>query len=69
MTILHRMLDCNMSVAGCWMGGVCAAAAGACQGANVVLVQDRPVLGGNASSEIRMHGLGEAGQDFGGDFK
>lgn len=37
------------------MAGVCAAIAAARLGASVVLVQDRSVLGGNASSEIRMH--------------
>lgn len=35
----------------------CALAA-ARQGAKVILIQDRPVLGGNASSEIRMHIVG-----------
>jgi len=37
------------------MAGVCAALAAARRGASVVLVQDRSVLGGNASSEVRMH--------------
>ncbi len=37
------------------MAGVCAALAAARSGVSVALVQDRPVLGGNASSEIRMH--------------
>ena len=40
------------------MAGVCAAISAARMGARVVLVQDRPVLGGNASSEIRMHIVG-----------
>ena len=35
----------------------CALAAARC-GAKVLLCQDRPVLGGNASSEIRMHAVG-----------
>ncbi len=37
------------------MAGVCAAIAAARKGLNTALVQDRPVLGGNASSEIRVH--------------
>jgi len=48
-------LDVDVAVMGGGMAGVCAALAAARLGARVVLVQDRPVLGGNASSEIRMH--------------
>ncbi len=40
------------------MAGTTAALAAARNGATVVLVQDRSVLGGNASSEIRMHVVG-----------
>ncbi len=40
------------------MAGVCAALAAARQGGKVALVQDRSVLGRNASSEIRMHIVG-----------
>lgn len=40
------------------MAGVCAALAAARNGARVILCQDRPVLGGNGSSEVRMHILG-----------
>jgi hypothetical protein len=40
------------------MSGVSCALAASRQGAKVILVQDRPVLGGNASSEIRMHIMG-----------
>lgn len=43
------------------MSGVCCALAAARLGARVILVQDRPVLGGNASSEIRMHMVGATG--------
>ncbi len=42
-------------VVGGGMAGVCAALAAARCGAQVVLVHDRPVLGGNSSSEVRMH--------------
>lgn len=42
-------------VVGGGIGGICAAVAAARNGAKTALIQDRPVLGGNASSEIRMH--------------
>ncbi|MFC6452682.1 FAD-dependent oxidoreductase [Paenibacillus vulneris] len=47
-------------VAGGGISGVLAALAAARNGAKVVICQDRPVLGGNASSEIRMHIVGAA---------
>ncbi len=56
----HR-LDCDILVAGGGLAGVTAALAAARLGAKVVLCQDRPVLGGNASSEIRMHVSGADG--------
>lgn len=37
------------------MSGVCAAIAAARRGVKTALIHNRPVLGGNASSEIRMH--------------
>ncbi len=51
-------LECDFLVAGGGMAGVCAALAAARNGASVVLVQDRSRLGGNASSEVRMHIVG-----------
>lgn len=48
-------IECEFLVVGGGMSGVCAAIAAARKGVSTVLVQDRPVLGGNASSEIRMH--------------
>jgi hypothetical protein len=54
---VHR-LEADILVAGGGMSGVCCALAAARQGARVILCQDRPVLGGNASSEIRMHIVG-----------
>ncbi len=51
-------LDSDVFVAGGGMSGVCCALAAARQGVRVILCQDRPVLGGNASSEIRMHIVG-----------
>ena len=51
-------LDCDLFIAGGGMAGVCAAVAAARYGAKVVLVQDRSRLGGNASSEVKMHIVG-----------
>jgi hypothetical protein len=51
-------LDCDLLVAGGGLAGVCAALAAARHGARVVLVQDRSRLGGNSSSEVKMHVVG-----------
>ncbi|MBL9208457.1 MAG: FAD-dependent oxidoreductase [Opitutaceae bacterium] len=51
-------LDCDVLVAGGGLAGVCAAISAARLGSRVVLVQDRSRLGGNASSEVRMHPMG-----------
>lgn len=51
-------LRCDVFIAGGGMAGVCAAVAAARNGAKVVLVQDRSRLGGNASSEVKMHIVG-----------
>ena len=51
-------LDCDVLVAGGGLSGICAAMAAARHGKKVVLVQDRSRLGGNSSSEIKMHPLG-----------
>ena len=51
-------LDADVFIAGAGMAGICAALAAARHGARVVLVQDRSRLGGNASSEVRMHIVG-----------
>ena len=47
--------DCQVLIVGGGLSGLCAAIASARHGAKTILVQNRPVLGGNASSEIRMH--------------
>lgn len=51
----NRTLDYEVVVIGGGAAGICAAVAAARNGAKTMLVQDRPVLGGNASSEIRVH--------------
>lgn len=62
-TVGETALVADFVVAGGGLAGVCAALAAARHGAKVVLVQDRPVLGGNASSEIRMGILGAHGDE------
>ena len=47
--------DVDVCVVGGGMAGLCAALAAARHGAKVVVMHDRPVLGGNASSECRVH--------------
>ncbi|MBQ9783133.1 MAG: FAD-dependent oxidoreductase [Clostridia bacterium] len=49
-----RHHECDLCVVGGGLAGVLCAISAARRGAKVVLVQDRPVLGGNSSSEIRM---------------
>ncbi|EWH10219.1 FAD dependent oxidoreductase [Catenovulum agarivorans DS-2] len=51
-------ISTDFVVAGGGLAGVCAAIAAARNGSKVVLIQDRPVLGGNASSEVRVWALG-----------
>ncbi|PIF20690.1 FAD-dependent oxidoreductase [Candidatus Pantoea floridensis] len=50
----QQQLQADLLVAGGGLAGVCAALAAAREGLSVVLIQDRPVLGGNASSEVRL---------------
>lgn len=60
-TIKDVELSADIVVAGGGLSGVCAAVSAARHGATVILVQDRPVLGGNASSEVRMGIVGAKG--------
>ena len=46
--------EADICVVGGGIGGMFTAISAARHGAKVLLMQDRPVLGGNASSEIRM---------------
>jgi len=56
-------LSCDFCVVGGGMAGVAAAIAAARHGLKVILIQDRAVLGGNASSEVRMWICGAHGRD------
>jgi hypothetical protein len=61
--VAHRTLHtvrhfCDLAVIGGGLSGVCCAITAARAGIKVVLIQDRPVLGGNASSEVRLWILG-----------
>ena len=51
----YQEVSYDIVVVGGGMAGLCAAISAARHGANVALVHARPVLGGNASSEIRIH--------------
>ena len=68
--------DYDFVVAGGGIAGMCAAVAAARKGLKVALVNDRPVLGGNNSAEVRVHlggyvemgpneGLGRMIREFG----
>lgn len=60
--LLHKFISCQLCVIGGGLSGTFAAIAAARRGVKVVLIQDRPMLGGNASSEIRMWVRGAKGK-------
>jgi hypothetical protein len=51
----------DLVVVGGGMAGICAAVTASRLGLSVALIQDRPVLGGNNSSEVRVHLQGRVG--------
>lgn len=53
----------DICVIGGGLAGMCAAIAAARRGSRVILIHDRPVLGGNCSSEIRMWPMGAGGNN------
>ena len=59
-TVEHKVDFC---VVGGGLSGICAAISAARNGLNVAIIQDRPVLGGNCSSEIRLWICGARGKD------
>ena len=54
----------DFCVVGAGLAGMCAALAAARHGAKVLVIHDRPIPGGNASSEIRMWVCGAHGKDL-----
>ncbi len=50
----NEIVQADVTIVGGGLAGVCAAIAAARLGSSVSLIQNRPVLGGNASSEIRV---------------
>ena len=63
MIITRRRLSADFVVVGGGIAGLCAAVAAARNGAKTVIIQDRPMFGGNASSEIRMWICGAHGEN------
>lgn len=59
----HLYYTTDLCVIGGGLAGLCTAISAARHGIKVVLVQDRPVLGGNSSEEIRMWVCGSHGKD------
>ena len=57
----REVLDFDFVVVGGGYAGMCAAVAAARDGVRTALVQDRPVWGGNASSEVRVGPIGGLG--------
>jgi hypothetical protein len=57
-SFVKKEIMSDLVVTGGGLSGVCAAITAARQGCTVTLVQDRPVLGGNCSSEVRLWVLG-----------
>ena len=51
----HETHEADLCVVGGGMAGFTAALSAARHGLKVVLIQDRPVMGGNSSSEMRVH--------------
>ncbi len=58
--MIHQQQQFDVVVCGGGLAGFCAAVAAARHGATTCLIQDRPVFGGNSSSEIRVTPHGTA---------
>ncbi len=59
----NHLHECDLCVVGGGLSGICAAIAAARHGLSVVIMHDRPMFGGNASSEIRMWVSGATGDN------
>lgn len=62
LAIPQKVVKYDLVVVGGGIAGTAASIAAAEQGLKVALIHDRPVLGGNASGEIRVHTLGIYGK-------
>jgi hypothetical protein len=56
--LFTEQINADLVIVGGGVSGVCGAITAAREGLKVILVQDRPILGGNASSEVRLWILG-----------
>lgn len=61
---VDETVETDFAIVGGGVPGVTAALAAARRGVKTVIIQDRPVLGGNASAEIRVWSAGEARYDI-----
>ena len=59
----HRH-ECDFCVVGGGLAGMCAALAAARHGIKTLIIHERPMFGGNASSEIRMWICGARGENL-----
>ena len=59
-----RNIQAEFCVIGAGLAGMCAAISAARSGVKTVVMHDRPVPGGNASSEIRMWVCGARGRNL-----
>lgn len=59
----RKCYETEFCVVGGGLAGLCAAISAARHGTKTILIHDRPVLGGNASSEVRMWIRGAHGED------
>lgn len=61
---VDETIETDFAIVGGGVPGVTAALAAARRGVKTAIIQDRPVLGGNASAEIRVWSAGEARYDI-----